>query len=130
VSAVPGLPSAEELSALPAAGLAVRLAGAYRLIAELTGQVERLTALNERLSARVDELERRARQDSSTSSRPPSSDGPHKKGKRSTDRSLRERGKRRPGKAGRAQYVLGAIGRPRVKDTADRYDPNRSRWAL
>jgi hypothetical protein len=43
----------------------VRLAGAYRLIAELTGQVERLTALNERLSARVDELERRARQDSS-----------------------------------------------------------------
>jgi hypothetical protein len=64
-SAVPGLPSAEQLSALPAAGLAVRLAGAYRLIAELTGQVERLTALNERLSARVDELERRARQDSS-----------------------------------------------------------------
>jgi hypothetical protein len=98
VSAVPGLPSAEELSALPAAGLAVRLAEAYRLIAELTGQVERLTALNERLSARVDELERRARQDSSTSSRPPSSDGPHKKEKRSTDRSLRERGKRRPGK--------------------------------
>jgi hypothetical protein len=98
VSAVPGLPSAEQLSALPAAGLAVRLAGAYRLIAELTGQVERLTALNERLSARVDELERRARQDSSTSSRPPSSDGPHKKEKRTTDRSLRERGKRRPGK--------------------------------
>ena len=84
VSAVPGLPSAEQLSALPAAGLAVRLAGAYRLIAELTGQ--------------VDELERRARQDSSTSSRPPSSDGPHKKEKRTTDRSLRERGKRRPGK--------------------------------
>jgi uncharacterized protein DUF6444 len=98
VSAVPGLPSAEQLSALPAAGLAVRLAGAYRLIAELTGQVERLTALNERLSARVDELERRARQDSSTSSRPPSSDGPHKKEKRTTDRSLRERRKRRPGK--------------------------------
>jgi transposase len=98
VSAVPGLPSAEQLFALSAAGLAVRLAGAYRLIAELTGQVERLTALNERLSARVDELERRARQDSSTSSRPPSSDGPHKKEKRTTDRSLRERGKRRPGK--------------------------------
>jgi transposase len=34
-SDVPGLPSAEELSALSAAGLAVRLAGAYRLIAEL-----------------------------------------------------------------------------------------------
>jgi hypothetical protein len=98
VSAVPGLPSAEQLSALPAAGLAVRLAGAYRLIAQLTGQVERLTALNERLSARVDELERRARQDSFTSSRPPSSDGPHKKENRTTDRPLRERGKRRPGK--------------------------------
>ncbi len=70
----------------------MRLAGAYRLIAELTGQVERLTALNERLSARVDELERRARQDSSTSSRPHSSDGPHKKENRSTDRSLRGAG--------------------------------------
>jgi hypothetical protein len=43
VPAVPGLPSAEELSALPAAELAARLAEAYRLIAELTGQVERLT---------------------------------------------------------------------------------------
>lgn len=94
--AVPGLPSAEELSALPAAELAARLAEAYRLIAELTGQVERLTALNERLSERVDELERRARRDSSTSSRPPSSDSPYQK--KGTDRSLRERGKRRPGK--------------------------------
>jgi transposase len=86
---LPGLPSAEELSALPAAELAVRLVEAYRLIAELTAQVERL-------SARVEELERRARRDSSTSSRPPSSDGPYKK--KGGDRSLRERGKRRPGK--------------------------------
>jgi transposase len=92
---VPGLPSAEELSALPAAELAARLAEAYRLIAELTGQVERLTALSERLSARVEDLERRLGRDSSTSSRPPSSDSPYKKG---ADRSLRERGKRRPGK--------------------------------
>jgi hypothetical protein len=46
---MPGLPSAEELSALPAAELAARLAEAYRLIAELSGQVERLTVLNERL---------------------------------------------------------------------------------
>jgi transposase len=88
VPGAPGLPSAEELSALPASELAVRLAEAYRLIAELTAQVERL-------SARADDLERRARRDSSTSSRPPSSDRPHKKG---GDRSLRERGKRRPGK--------------------------------
>jgi transposase len=83
------MPSAEELSALPAAELAVRLAEAYRLIGELTAQIERL-------SARVEQLERQARQDSSTSSRPPSSDSPYKK--KGSDRSLRERGKRRPGK--------------------------------
>jgi transposase len=86
---VPGVPSAEELSALPAAELAVRLAEAYRLIGELTAQIERL-------SARVEQLERQARKDSSTSSRPPSSDSPYQK--KGSDRSLRERGKRRPGK--------------------------------
>ena len=58
VSVVPGVPSAEELSALPAAVLARRLAEAYRLIAELTGQVERLTGQVEHLSGRVGELER------------------------------------------------------------------------
>jgi transposase len=89
VPAAPGVPSAEELSALPAAELAVRLAEAYRLIGELTAQIERL-------SARVEQLERQARKDSSTSSRPPSSDSPYKK--KGSDRSLRERGKRRPGK--------------------------------
>lgn len=69
---VPGLPSAEVLSGLPPAELAARLAEAYRLVAELTAQVERL-------SVRVEDLERRARRDWSTSSRPPSSDGPYKK---------------------------------------------------
>ena len=64
---MPGIPSAEELSALPAAELVVRLAEAYRLIGELTGQAEGLTAQLERLSARVEELERQARKDSSTS---------------------------------------------------------------
>jgi transposase len=88
VSGAPDVPSAEELSALPAAELAVRLAEACRLIGELTAQVERL-------SAQVEDLQRQARRDSSTSSRPPSSDSPYKKG---GDRSLRERGKRRPGK--------------------------------
>ncbi len=73
----------------------MRLAEAYRLIAELTAQAGLLSAQVERLSARVEELERQARRDSSTSSRPPSSDSPYKKGR---DRSLRERGKRRPGK--------------------------------
>jgi transposase len=67
----------------------MRLADAYRLIAELTAQVGRL-------SARVEDLERQARRDSSTSSRPPSSDSPYKK--KGADRSLRDRGKRRPGK--------------------------------
>ena len=86
---MPGVPSAQELSALPAAELATRLAEAYRLIAELTAQVGRL-------SARVEDLERQARRDSSTSSRPPSSDSPYQK--KGADRSLRERGKRRPGK--------------------------------
>jgi transposase len=80
---VPDLPSAGELAALPHAELAARLAEAYRLIAELT--------------ARVEQLERQLRKDSSTSSRPPSSDSPYKK-KEPRDRSLRERGKRRPGK--------------------------------
>ena len=93
---MPGIPSAEELSALPAAELAVRLAEAYRLIGELTAQAEGLIAQLGRLSARVEELERQARRDSSTSSRPPSSDSPFKK--KGSDRSLRERGKRRPGR--------------------------------
>jgi transposase len=47
------------------------------------------------LSDRVTELERRLGKDSSTSSRPPSSDSPYKKPK---DRSLRRRTGRRPGK--------------------------------
>jgi transposase len=96
VTGVPGVPSAEELSALPAGELAVRLAETYRLITELTAQAGRLAAQVERLSARVEELERQARKDSSTSSRPPSSDSPYRK--KGGDRSLRERGKRRPGK--------------------------------
>jgi len=86
---VPGVPSAEELSALPHAELAARLAEAYRVIGELTAQ-------GERLPARVGQMERQAGKDSSTSSRPPSSDSPYKK--KGKDRSLRERGKRRPGK--------------------------------
>jgi transposase len=85
---VPGAPSAEELAALPHAELAALLTEAYRVIGE---QV----ALIGQLRARVEDLERRAGRDSSTSSRPPSSDSPYKKPR---DRSLRERGKRRPGK--------------------------------
>ena len=87
---------ARELSALPTAELAARLAEAYRVIGELTARAEQLAVVNERLTARVEELERQVRRDSASSSRPPSSDSPYKK--KGRDRSLRERGKRRPGK--------------------------------
>jgi transposase len=79
---VPGLPSAEELACLPHEVLAARLAEAYRVIGEM--------------SARLERLDRSAGKDSSTSSRPPSSDSPYKK--RPRDRSLRDKGKRAPGK--------------------------------
>ena len=79
---VPGVPPAAELERLPHAELAALLAGAYELIGQLR--------------ARVEHLERAAGKDSWTSSRPPSSDSPYKKKPR--DRSLRERGRRRPGK--------------------------------
>jgi len=83
VPADPALPTAEELAALPHEELAARLADAYRLISEL--------------SARVERLERQAARDSGTSSKPPSSDSPFRK-KPPRDRSLREKGKRAPGK--------------------------------
>ena len=92
---VPGVPPAGELPALPAAELAARLAEAYRVIGELTARAEQLAVVNERLTARVEELERQVRRDSASSSRPLSSDSPYKK--KGRDRSLRERGKRRPG---------------------------------
>jgi transposase len=86
---VPGLPSAEELAALPHDELAVQLAEAYRVIADQTAVIGQL-------QARVERLEHRAGRDSATSSRPPSSDSPYKKKPR--DRSLRDKGKRAPGK--------------------------------
>lgn len=67
----PGVPSIEDLSALPVAELAAWLAEACRLIGELTAPAEQLTAQNERLAARVEDLERQVRRDSSTSSRAP-----------------------------------------------------------
>jgi transposase len=77
------MPSAAELERLPHAELARLLAEAYLLVGRLQGRVE--------------ELERQAGKDSSNSSRPPSSDSPYTK-KPPRDRSLRERGRRRPGK--------------------------------
>ena len=69
--AVPDVPSAEELLALPHAELAAMLAEAYRVIAgmtvqaqEMTARVQELAAEGERLAARVEALERRAGKDS------------------------------------------------------------------
>lgn len=57
----------------------MRLSGAYQLIAQMTVQGQELTARVEAalansasLAARVEELERKAGKDSSTSSKPPS----------------------------------------------------------
>ena len=83
---VSGVSLAGELSALPAAELAARLAEAYRVIGELTARAEQLAVVNERLTARVEELERQVRGDPASSSRLPSSDSPYKK--KARDRSL------------------------------------------
>jgi transposase len=87
---VPGVPSAEELALLSPGELASRLADAYRVIADQAAVIGQM-------QLRLERLERGAGKDSSTSSKPPSSDSPYKKRER-RDRSLRERGKRAPGK--------------------------------
>jgi hypothetical protein len=72
----------------------VRLAEAYKLIAELTAQAGRRLAVQiEPLSGRVEELEGQARKDSSFVVASLSSDSPCRK--KGGDRSLRERGNRR-----------------------------------
>src|SRR5713226_6744769 len=85
---------------LEAANAALREAAAARdelAAAQLAARDAQLAVL----AARVAELERRLGKDSSTSSRPPSSDSPYQKKPR--DRSLRQRSGRRPGKQPGAQ---------------------------
>jgi transposase len=65
-------------------------------LAAQDGQVTAMAGQVRALTVRVAELERQLGRDSSTSSKPPSSDSPYKK--KSRDRSLRQRGGRRPGK--------------------------------
>jgi transposase len=77
----------DELAAAQLAARDARLAAAQAQLAVLAAQVE--------------ELRRRLGTDSSTSSKPPSSDNPYKKKPR--DRSLRRRSGRRPGKQPGAQ---------------------------
>ena len=103
----PSEPAGEDLLALVAA---LRVANA-RLrevieakdaqLAAATAALEAAEARFAELSERVAELERRLGKDSSTSSRPPSSDNPYKK--KAGDRSLRQRSGRGRGKQPGAQ---------------------------
>jgi transposase len=109
---VPEPPVPPELPDLPAGELAARLEVAQRLITrlrEVVGakdellasrghQIESLGRQVAALSDRVAQLERRLGQDSSNSSRPPSSDNPYDRAQRRVDRSLRGRSGRKPGK--------------------------------
>jgi hypothetical protein len=107
---VPDLPSEPVGEDLPALVAALRAANA-RLrevieakdaqLAAAGGALEAAEARFAALSERVAELERRLGKDSSTSSRPPSSDSPYKKKPR--DRSLRGRSGRSRGKQPGAQ---------------------------
>jgi uncharacterized coiled-coil protein SlyX len=99
VPVVPDASSApDELAALRAANARLRevIEAKDEMLAARDAQIAVLARRVESLTERVAELERRLGRDSSNSSRPPSSDSPHAKKPR--DRSLRERGKRRPGK--------------------------------
>ena len=78
-------------------GLTARLREAARDRDELAAaQLAARDAQIAALAAQVEELRRRLDKDSSTSSKPPSSDSPYKRKPR--DRSLRQRSGRRPGK--------------------------------
>jgi len=87
---------------LEAVNAALREAAAARdelAAAQLAARDAQLQAAQAQLAvlaARVEELERRLGKDSSTSSKPPSSDSPYKK--KTRDRSLRGRSGRGPGK--------------------------------
>lgn len=84
------------------------------LIAGLRSQVAAADAQIASLTDRVARLERRAARDSSNSSKPPSSDSPYTKRRRTpTDRSLRGRSGRKPGKQpGAPGATLAQVGDP------------------
>jgi transposase len=102
-----GLPTPEELAALPVAMLVTQLLSALELIAARDRQVEQLTGQVDQLRVRVEQLERQVRRDSSNSGKPPSSDSifskqpppaPEAPPAGRPDRSLRERTGRPRGK--------------------------------
>ncbi|WP_241835455.1 DUF6444 domain-containing protein, partial [Pseudofrankia asymbiotica] len=101
-----GRPSYEELERLVAEQVAV-IAGQAALIERQAALIEGLTARAEELAARVAELERRLGTDSSTSSRPPSSDSPFTKAPKRSSRTAsgRPRGKQ-PGEPGQTRNMV------------------------
>jgi len=88
---MPRVPPAGELAALR-----VRVAGLEEQLAARDAQLEASQARLAELAEQIEDLRRRLGKDSSTSSKPPSSDSPYTKKPR--DRSLRGRSGRRPGK--------------------------------
>ena len=99
------VPSSEQIAWLCArvAELEARLAGrdgqlevAAAQLAAKDAQLEAAQARLAVLAGQIEELRRRLGKDSSTSSKPPSSDSPYTK--KPKDRSLRRRSGRRPGK--------------------------------
>jgi len=95
---MPQVPPSEELAALRARA-AVLEAQNEVLAAQLAARDAQLEAAQARLAVlagQIEELRRRLGKDSSTSSKPPSSDSPYQK--KPKDRSLRRRSGRRPGK--------------------------------
>src|SRR6266542_109865 len=75
------------------------IAGLRSQVAVTDVQIVELRSQVAVLGERVAQLERQAGRDSSNSSRPPSSDSPYtKKPRKATDRSLRGRSGRKPGK--------------------------------
>ena len=100
---------AENARLREAAGAREELAAAQ--LAAAQAQFAARNAQVRELAARVEELERRLGKDSSTSSRPPSSDSPYKK--KARDRSLRGRsGAQARQAAGCTVFDAGAVRRP------------------
>ncbi len=109
----PLVPPAEELAALRAR-VAELEARSEVLAAQLSARDSQLEAAQARLAAlaqQIEDLRRRLGKDSSTSSKPPSSDNPYTK--KPQDRSLRRRSGRRPGKQpGASSSTLRQSGHP------------------